>query len=96
MSKKSIKGSEFSDINLDRSVCSHLQPILDLLRQHGNIFNDPSPLEKTRGGATRLVAKPIDFALIEGSFEIPKFIELNRVARAVICRKCWCDIAENR
>jgi hypothetical protein len=95
VSKTLIQGSEFSDTNLEYSVCSHLQPILELLSQHGNTFDDSNPLAKTRGGATRLVAKPIDFGLIEGNFEIPKFIELNRLGRAVICRKCWCDIAEN-
>ena len=93
MSKRLIEGSEFADTNLDYSVCSHLQPILELLSRDGNSFDDSSPLDKRRGGSTRLVAKPIDFELIERYFEIPKFIELNRAVRSVICRKCWCDIA---
>lgn len=94
MIKRSIEGSEFADTNLDYSVCSHLQPILELLSQHGNRFDNSGPLDKSRGGSTRLVSQPIDFELVEESFEIPKFIELNRPARTVICRKCWCDIAE--
>jgi hypothetical protein len=96
VTKSLIEGSEFADTNLDYSVCSHLQPILELLSLRGNAFDASGPLDKSRGGSTRLVAKPIDFELIERSFEIPTFIELNRTDRAVICRKCWCDIAEQQ
>jgi hypothetical protein len=75
--KVQIKGSEYSDTDLKYSVCSHLQPILQLLQQHGNTFNATQPLDERWGGATRLVSKPIDFELIESEFEIPSFIELN-------------------
>lgn len=93
MGKRTVNGSDFADVALEHSVCSHLQPILELLKEHGNIVDDSRALDKTRGGS-RFVMRPIDFALIETTFEIPKFIELNRASRAVICRRCWCDIAD--
>lgn len=95
MKKRHIEGSEYSDTNLEYSVCSHLQSILEVLEEHGNTFDHSAPLDKSRGGSTRLVSKPIDFELIERTFEIPEFIEFNNPHRAVICRRCWCDIASN-
>lgn len=92
--KLQIGGSEYSDVNLEHNVCSHLQPILDLLQARGNVINRSDPLDKSRGGATRFISTPIPFDLIESYFEIPEFIELNRRERAIICRRCWCDIAE--
>ncbi len=94
MEKRQIQGSQYADTNLEYSVCSHLQEILDLLVEHGNSFDHSLPLERLRGGSTRFVAKPINFDLIERTFELPKFIELNKGQHCVICRRCWCDIAE--
>ena len=91
--KRKIVGSEFADPDPESSVCSHLQPILDLLAESGNSFDRSAPMNRSRGGATRLVTKPIDFTLIEATFEVPAFIELDRPREAVICRRCWCDIS---
>ena len=96
MDTRIIRGDDFSNTELAYSVCSHLKPILELLVQHGNAFDASNPLDISRGGSTRFVEKPIDFQLIQRTFEIPSFIELNPGERAVICRKCWCDLAERQ
>ena len=41
-----------------------------------------------------VVSEAIEFDLIERTFEIPAFIELNRKLRSVVCRRCWCAICE--
>ena len=93
MSKAQIKGSEFSDTNLEYQVCSHLKPIQDLLTENGNSFSHPSRLIKERDGASiKLLPKPIDFDLVEQSFEIPSFITLGIENNAILCERCWCEI----
>ena len=96
MTKIKIQGSQYSDADLKRSVCSHLKQILDLLVRNGNSFDESKPLisDPRGGGATLCVVKPINFDLIQQTFEIPAHIELNRNEKAVICRRCWCDISE--
>ncbi len=97
MDKREITGSEFSDTNLEYQVCSHLRPILDLLASHGNSYDPSAPLYTDKGGGHTgsVTSHPIDFELIERTFEIPSFIELNRRLRSVVCRRCWCAIAES-
>lgn len=70
MDKREIQGSEFSDTKLEYQVCSHLRPILDLLVKHGNSYDRSAPLYTDKGGGhTLVVLRPIDFALIEGTFK---------------------------
>jgi hypothetical protein len=76
VSKRPIKGSEFSDTNLEYLVCSHLQRCWNcggnleilLIIQNGSI--------KLEAGPRALVRNPIDFHLIEPRIQTPKFIEL--------------------
>src|SRR4051812_37589832 len=93
MRKQQIQGSEFADTDLEYSVCSHLQPILKLLTENGNGYDSSKPLDRSRGGSTCLLSKPIAFNLIEDHFEIPTFIELRKPDQSVVCRRCWCDLA---
>lgn len=91
--KRKISGSQFSDTNLEYSVCSHLQPILDFLKDHGAVLNEGEKLFTDKGGAHTLKLKSkIDFNALENSFDLPEFIELSRQYNSIICRKCWCDI----
>lgn len=95
MSKIEINGSEFSDTNLEYSVCSHLQPILERLERNGNGYAHGSPMRTDKGGgATRVVDKQIDFDLVDTIFEIPTFIKVSRDEKAILCTRCWCAIAE--
>lgn len=91
--KIKISGSEYSDTNLEGSVCSHLEPILNKLEEHGAKWDKSQKLKTDKGGAYTLKLKtPIDFNLIEDTFEIPHFIEISKEFNSIICRRCWCDI----
>lgn len=95
MNKLKIVGSEFSDMNLKLSVCSHLKPILEFLERNGNSYDHNTPnFTDKGGGATRFIRESIDFDHLEKVFEIPSFIKLNRDEKAVVCTRCWCVIAE--
>lgn len=95
MSKITIQGSKYSDTELSSSVCSHLEPILDLLEKNGSRYDHATPMETDKGGgSTRRIKGVINFDLIENVFDIPKFIKLNRKEKSVFCARCWCDIVE--
>jgi hypothetical protein len=95
VSKIKIVGSQFSDTELTTDVCSHLRPILEFLEKRGNSYAHGTSMKTSRdGGATRLVSGTIDFDAIEAAFELPYDLELARQYRAIICRRCWCDIVE--
>ena len=97
MSKLKIGGSTFSDTNLETDVCSHLRPILALLVSQGNSYDPSEPLQRDKSSASRrLVNGPLDFQLIEDSFEIPKFIVLAREHGTILCQTCWCAIVERK
>jgi len=91
--KKKIIGSEYADENLENSVCSHLQPILDLLKENGAILTNGMRLYTDKGGAHTLKLKSkINFNLLRSEFELPNFVELSEEYKSIICRRCWCDI----
>lgn len=91
--KKKIIGSEYSDTNLNQSVCSHLQPILDVLKKNGALIADDGKMHIDKGGAYTLKLKSkINFSLLRKEFDFPDFIELSEEHGSVICRRCWCDI----
>ncbi|HXT00501.1 MAG TPA: hypothetical protein VN915_07480 [Elusimicrobiota bacterium] len=97
MTKIQIKGSEFVDPNLEFSVCSHLQPILEFLEKHGISYDHAVRLYLDKGaGAIRYVKGAIDFDLLESTFEIPAFLDVFRKNKTVFCRRCWCSIVEGR
>lgn len=95
MSKMRILGSQFSDTDLKVDVCSHLTPILGLLEARGNSYDRSKALYRDKYSEyQKEVSKPIDFDLIEESFEIPNFIVLDRRRKSVLCQTCWCAIVE--
>lgn len=73
-------------------VCSHLQPILRKLEEHGNQRDAVNNIISDRSdGNIMLVEKDIDFELINSTFEVPNYIIL-RKTRGIMCSKCWCAI----
>lgn len=94
MGKQLIKGSDFADTNLDSQVCSHLRPILDVLLSAGNSYDQSTQLQTDKGGGHTLnVSLPIDFPLINRTFQIPTFIDVSVKNHAIVCRRCWCAIS---
>lgn len=94
MSKIKIEGSLFSDTNLESSVCTHLQPILAYLEKNGVGYDHATPMFTDKGGGwTRFVEGTIHFDQLESIFEIPSFMKFNRREKAIVCTRCWCDIA---
>ena len=93
--KKRIIVSEYSNKNLNQSLCSHLQPVLDVLRENGALIADNGKMHADKGGAYTLKLKSkINFNLLRKEFDLPEFIELSEEYGSVICRRCWCDIEE--
>jgi hypothetical protein len=75
-----------------RPVYSHLEPIVDLLLAHGNRFAREYRWGENRSGFYCLFQYPLDFELIENTFELPEFIRLDRQNNAVECDKTWASI----
>lgn len=97
MNKIKIQGSEYLDSNLEFSVCSHLQPILEFLEKNGISYDHTVRLYLDKGaGAIRYVRGAIDFDLLESTFEIPAFLDFFRKGKTVFCRRCWCSIVEGK
>ena len=95
MGKLLIAGSEFSDTDLAFRVCSHLEPILEVLESSGNSYNHYDPLYRDKYSESKLILdRPINFDLIEQTFVIPPFIVLSRSKALVFCKRCWCSIVE--
>lgn len=95
MNKIKIQGSEFLDTNLEFSVCSHLQPILEFIEKHGSNYDHAAPMYSDKGsGAIRFIAGAIKFDLLERTFEFPAFVELNKKEKTIFCSRCWCGIVE--
>lgn len=77
-----------SPLPLDRGarpVYLHLEPIVDLLLESGNILAHDYRWGENRTGFFCHLKKPIDFALIEASFDLPTFILLNRADGSIEC-----------
>lgn len=97
MSRIRIQGSEFVDSDLEFSVCSHLQPILEFLETNGNSYDHSAPMYADKGnGPTRFIKGAINFDLLESTFEFPAFIKINPKEKVVFCNRCWCNIVEGR
>lgn len=93
MTKIKITGSEYSDTDLEKKVCSHLLPILEFLEAEGATWDKNAKLYTDKGGAHTLkINMKINFNKVAENFEIPSFIELSEEYHSIICRKCWCDI----
>lgn len=90
--KQTIQESPYKTATKD-NVCTHLQPILKVLEDNGNVVDRKTGIICDKGdGNILLVEESIDFELIRKSFEIPSFIVLEDDKNRVFCSKCWCSI----
>jgi len=84
-----------STLPLDRDarpVYLHLEPIVDLLLERGNILAYEYRWSENRTGFFCHLRRPIDFALVEASFDLPHFILLNRSVGSIECEITWATI----
>lgn len=75
-----------------RPVHSHLDPIVDLLIQHGNLLARDFRWGENRTGFYCFLQHPLDFDLIEKYFEIPSFIRFDHQNDAIECDYSWATI----
>jgi hypothetical protein len=75
-----------------RPVHSHLDPIVSLLLAHGNQLSYDFAWGQDRTGYFCHLQKPLDFDLIEATFELPDFVTLRREDDAIECEKTWATI----
>jgi hypothetical protein len=78
-----------------RPVSTHLEPIVDLLLQHGNKLARPYRWGENWNGFFCFLAKPIDFDLIESTFVLPDTVRLARLDGSVECDVTWATIKGN-
>jgi len=75
-----------------RPVYNHLVPIVNLLLNNGNESSHDYLWGEDRTGYFVHFKRPIDFGLIEASFEIPEFIRLDKSLDTIECDKSWVTI----
>lgn len=87
-----------ANINFDpavRPVYLHLEPIVQLLLEHGNELARSYRWGEDRTGFHCLLSKGIDFDLVRKEFEIPDFIRLDVENDAIECDITWASIKGN-
>ena len=75
-----------------RPVYLHLEPIVDFLLKNGNRLARNYKWGENRTGFYCLLQKPLDFDLVENSFEIPDFVKFDRQSNTIECHKTWATI----
>ncbi len=75
-----------------RPVYSHLDHIVDRLLRNGNRLTRDHKWGENRTGFYCFLQDPLDFDLIENSFELPEFIRLNRQEDSIECDRTWASI----
>ena len=75
-----------------RPVYSHLEPIVDLLLDHGNALAREYRWGENRTGFYCFLARPIDFKLVEASFDLPSCIRFIGERDTIECDKTWTSI----
>ncbi len=78
-----------------RPIYQHLDPIVDLLIEHGNKLSELYRWGENRTGFFCNLLYPIDFDLIERAFDIPDYLILSRTTDTIECNKSWASIAGN-
>ena len=79
------------------TVCSHLSPIVDLVEKNGGKFDwSTGVIPDKAAGNILLSESDINFALIEQSFNIPEYINIDRSRELIFCNKCWCAIEKKK
>jgi len=79
-----------------RPVYSHLEPVVDILLENGNKLARDYKWGENRTGFYCLLQKPIDFDLIERTFEIPSYVRLDRQSSVIECDLSWVTIRGGR
>jgi hypothetical protein len=76
-----------------KSVCSHLQPILEKLINYGCTFDWSTGVIPDKGDGNILLAeKHMDIEKIKEDFNIPDFLNLDGDRQLIFCKKCWCSL----
>jgi hypothetical protein len=75
-----------------RPVYLHLEPIVQLLLEHGNKLAHDYRWGENRTGFFCHLTRPIDFELVEASFDLPPSILLNRAGDSIECDVTWASI----
>jgi hypothetical protein len=72
-----------------RPIYSHLEVIVDALLDSGNHLVYEYRWGENRTGFYCHLAEPLDFALLESTFELPSFVKLNRQKDSIDCHQTW-------
>jgi hypothetical protein len=75
-----------------RPVYVHLDPLVDILLAHGSRLAFVYRWAQNRTGFYCPMTKPIDFDLIEQTFDLPDFVRLDREGGAIECDSTWARI----
>lgn len=75
-----------------RPVYTHLEPIVDLLLNNGNRLARDYRWGENRSGFYCFLQQPLDFKLIESTFELPSFIRIDRENNSIQCDQTWASI----
>lgn len=80
-----------------QAVCSHLTPIVNILEDHGCLFDWSTGVIPDKAAGNILLSEmDIDFDIIEQLIDIPAYININRSRHLIFCKKCWCAIERKR
>lgn len=85
-------------LSKERSLCVHLRPIFEYLRNEGG-FKKPlfrsASCDKGDGWMNFLNGRKYDMNILGTVFDLPAFIHVNIEQRMVGCSRCWCGIQLN-
>lgn len=80
-----------------KAVCSHLAPIVDMLEKNGVGFDWVTGVIPDKAAGNILLSESdIDFRLIEDSFNIPDYINVDSSRNLIFCKKCWCAVEKKQ
>ncbi len=83
--------TKISPLPIDERPYSHLEPMVDALLESGN-RTVGSKFYLDQDGWRSDLEKPINFKLIEETFELPKSIVLSRGNDSILCHNTWIEI----
>jgi hypothetical protein len=90
---KSVLGRRKIRFDLhENTVYAHLEPILDLLLDNGNRLSTEYRWGEDRTGYFCHFRLPLNFDLIESTFELPAFIRLYPDEDKIGCNVSWVTI----
>lgn len=90
--KKNIIESPFLPA-AKKKVCSHLKDIVCELEQNGTVFDWRTGIISDKSDGNILLSETdIDFDLVNDTFNIPNYINMDKSRGLIFCKKCWCSI----